>query len=77
MNPNLTLPFLISAGFGAAAPWLVVSTPSLAPESNIEVIFEQPMVGADLLGKETENKLFTTNPALPGKLFWKAPTIAE
>ena len=61
----------------AAAPRLVVSTPSLVPESEIDVIFDQPMVGQEELGKAVENKLIVTSPALPGKLFWKAPTIAE
>lgn len=61
----------------AAAPRLVVSTPSLVPESKIDVIFDQPMVGQDSLGKAVENKLIVTKPDWPGKLFWKAPTIAE
>jgi alpha-2-macroglobulin len=60
-----------------AAPRLVVSTPSLVPESEIDVIFEQPMVGQDELGKAVDNQLIVIKPAWPGKLFWKAPTIAE
>lgn len=60
-----------------SAPRLVVSTPSLLPESEIDVIFDQPMVEQEDLGKEVVNELFATEPALPGKLFWKAPTIAE
>jgi alpha-2-macroglobulin len=68
---------MLATGLTQAAPRLAVSTPSLVPESKIDVIFEQPMVSQDMLGKETGNKLVTTKPPLPGKLFWKAPTIAE
>lgn len=68
---------LLAAGLSQAAPRLVISTPSLAPDSKIDVIFDQPMVSQEALGKETPNKLITTKPPLPGKLFWKAPTIAE
>lgn len=68
---------LLSAVPAISAPRLVVSTPSLLPESEIDVIFEQPMVEQEDLGKEVANELFTTKPDLPGKLFWKAPTIAE
>ena len=68
---------LLAAGFSQAAPRLVISTPSLAPGSKIDVIFEQPMVSQDSIGREVSNKLVTTHPPLPGKLFWKAPTIAE
>ena len=73
----LSLTLILTAGFSQAAPRMVVSTPSLAPESKIDVIFAQPMVSNESLGKETGNKLITTIPPLPGKLFWKAPTIAE
>lgn len=68
---------LLAAGLPQAAPRLVVSTASLAPESKIDVIFDQPMVAPEWLGKEADNKLVATKPPLPGKLFWKAPTIAE
>ena len=77
---NLLLPCLltlIAALPAFSAPRLVVSTPSLLPESKIDVIFEQPMVEQDDLGKEVVNEFFTTTPKLTGKLFWKAPTIAE
>lgn len=60
-----------------AAPRLVVSTPSLVPESKIDIVFEQPMVSQENLGKEVANDLVKIAPALRGKLFWKAPTIAE
>ena len=35
------------------------------------------MVAQEDLGKETGNDLVSISPALPGKLFWKAPTIAQ
>lgn len=68
---------LLAAGFSQAAPRLVISTPSLVPESKIDVIFDQPMVAQEWLGKEIENKLLTVTPPLPGSLFYKSPTIAE
>ncbi|MGJ8643269.1 MAG: alpha-2-macroglobulin family protein [Luteolibacter sp.] len=77
---NFLFPCLLSllAAFPAfSAPRLVVSTPSLLPESEIDVIFDQPMVEQEDLGNEVANDLFATRPELPGKLFWKAPTIAE
>ncbi|MEP2776255.1 MAG: MG2 domain-containing protein [Luteolibacter sp.] len=77
-NPLLPCLLALMAVLPAwSAPRLVVSTPSLLPESKIDVIFDQPMVEQDDLGKEVANELFTTTPGLPGKLFWKAPTIAE
>lgn len=60
-----------------AAPRLVVSSPSLAPESQIDFVFEKPMVDADSLGKEVDNELVGIDPAWLGKLFWKSPTVAE
>ena len=77
-----TFPFLawilfVLAGALQAAPRLVVSTPSLLPESEIDFVFEQPMVEQEELGKEVGNDLVSITPALPGKLFWKAPTIAQ
>lgn len=68
---------LLAAGFSQAAPRLVISTPSLVPESKIDIIFDQPMVSQESLGKEIDNKLITITPPLPGSLFYKSPTIAE
>jgi len=73
----ILLTFLGFLAILQGAPRLTVSTPSLVPESEVDVIFDQPMVGDDLLGKEVENDLISITPALPGKLFWKSPTIAE
>lgn len=75
--PFLAWFFLTFSGALLAAPRLVVSTPSLLPESEIDIVFEQPMVAQEDLGKETGNDLVSISPALPGKLFWKAPTIAQ
>lgn len=74
--PVLTCLFFLFSVALTAAPRLVVSTPSLLPESEIDFIFEQPMVTQEDLGKEAGNDLIIIKPALPGKLFWKAPTIA-
>lgn len=79
MKIRLLIPMILTAAAlpTVAAPRLVVSTPSLVPESKIDVIFDQPMVAQDSIGKAVENKLIEIKPDLPGKLFWKAPTIAE
>ena len=77
ISPLVSLSFALAIGSAFAAPRLIVSTPSLVPESKIDVIFDQPMVAQEELGKLSENTLVSTDPKLPGKLFWKAPTIAE
>jgi alpha-2-macroglobulin len=64
-------------GMVQGAPRLTISTPSLAPNSEVDVVFDKPMVAEDQLGKEVDNKLVDIKPAMTGKLFWKAPTIAE
>ncbi|MFK7851354.1 MAG: alpha-2-macroglobulin [Akkermansiaceae bacterium] len=68
---------LLFSSLSWAKPRLTVSTPSLVPESEVDVIFNQPMVSEELLGKEVENTLVKIEPSIPAKLFWKAPTIAE
>ncbi|MBX3740418.1 MAG: hypothetical protein KF712_05465 [Akkermansiaceae bacterium] len=60
-----------------AAPRLVVSTPSLAPESAIDLILDRPVTAAADLGKEVGNTWLEITPALPGKLVWKAQNIAS
>ncbi|RYD31989.1 MAG: hypothetical protein EOP87_13675, partial [Verrucomicrobiaceae bacterium] len=59
-----------------AAPRLVVTTPSLAPESAIDLILDRPVTAAADLGKPVENTWLEIKPALPGKLVWKAQNIA-
>jgi len=69
------LPFLLLIAASTVlqgAPRLTVSTPSFVPEFEVDVVFEQPMVGDDLLGKEVENKLVAIDPLLSVKIFWKA-----
>lgn len=68
--------FLFSNLLGAK-PRLTVSTPSLVPESEVDVIFDQPVVTDELLGKEVDNELLDIQPPASVKLFWKAPAIAE
>jgi uncharacterized protein YfaS (alpha-2-macroglobulin family) len=60
-----------------AAPRLVVSTPSLAPESQIDLVLDLAAVAPETIGSTVENNWFTVHPPLPGKLRWKAPNIAE
>ena len=61
----------------SAAPRLVVSTPSLVPESQIDLVFDSPVVPTSELGKTVENTCLEIQPAQPGKLLWKAQNIAQ
>ncbi len=61
----------------SAAPRLVVSTPSLAPESQIDLVLDSPVIATTELGKTADNTWLEIQPALPGKLVWKAPNIAR
>lgn len=60
-----------------AAPRLVVSTPTLVPESKIDLVLDHPAAETTELGKTVENTWLDIKPALPGKLRWKAQNIAE
>ena len=60
-----------------AAPRLVVSTPSLAPESEIDLVLDRPVTAPADLGKPVENTWLEIKPAIPGKLIWKAQNIAS
>ncbi len=60
-----------------AAPRLVVSTPSLAPESTIDLVLEAPAIATGDLGQTVPNDWLAISPELPGKLIWKAPEIAR
>jgi uncharacterized protein YfaS (alpha-2-macroglobulin family) len=77
-----TLRFALAA-FGAgiasltAAPRLFVSTPTLAPESGIELILDRAAVPDEAVGRPAENDWLDVTPALPGKLEWKAPNVAR
>lgn len=60
-----------------AAPRLVVSTPSIAPESAIDLVLDRPVTATADLGKTVDNTWLEIKPALPGKLVWKAQNIAS
>lgn len=60
-----------------AAPRLVVSTASLLPDSEIDLVLDAAAVAPSDLGKTVENTWMEISPALPGKLTWKAPNIAR
>lgn len=60
-----------------AAPRLVVSTPSLTPESTIDLILDSPAVAISDLGKTATTPWLKITPSLPGKLVWKAQNIAN
>jgi hypothetical protein len=57
----LTLP-------AVAAPRLIVSTPSLCPESTIQFVFDLPVTAPGQLGQPLANDLVAIKPALPGKV---------
>lgn len=61
----------------SAAPRLVVSTPTLAPESEIDLVLDSPATAIPDLGKTVDNTWIEIQPALPGKLVWKAQNIAR
>ncbi len=71
---SATLATLVAA---SAAPRLVVSTPSLTPESKIDLVLDLPAVAPTELGKTVDNTWLEIQPALPGKLLWKAQNIAH
>ncbi|MES2920037.1 MAG: MG2 domain-containing protein [Verrucomicrobiota bacterium] len=77
-----TLPSLIAATmlismFAMAAPRLVISTPSLVPESQIDLVLDSPVTATSGLGNTVDNTWLEIQPALPGKLLWKAQNIAQ
>lgn len=78
MNPRMlaTLAFPALLMAASAAPRLVVSTPSLAPESTIDLVFDSPVIETAAIGSMVEGRLLDISPPLPGKLRWKAQNIA-
>ncbi len=69
--------FLAITVASSAAPRLVVSTPSLVPESKVDLVLDLPVIETSEIGKTVENSWLEISPALPGKLRWKAQNIAE
>ncbi|RYD46095.1 MAG: hypothetical protein EOP85_08100, partial [Verrucomicrobiaceae bacterium] len=61
----------------SAAPRLVVSTPTLVPESQIDLVLDSPVTAIPDLGKTVDNSWIEIQPALPGKLLWKAQNVAR
>ena len=60
-----------------AAPRLFVSTPTLAPESGVELILDHAVVPDETVGKSAPNDWLVVEPAITGKLEWKAPNVAR
>jgi uncharacterized protein YfaS (alpha-2-macroglobulin family) len=79
MKPSALLPVALLAlvHLSSAAPRLVVSTPSLAPETQIDLVLDLAAVAPEAVGSTVANDWFTVQPPLPGKLRWKTPNIAE
>jgi len=60
-----------------AAPRIVCSTASFAPESEVDVIFEHPVVATDALGVTTPITHVGISPAIPGTQTWVSPVMAR
>ena len=75
--PSAITAFLAITMAASAAPRLVVSTPSLVPESKIDLVLDLPVIETSDIGKTVDNTWLEIKPALPGKLRWKAQNIAE
>ena len=75
--PTAITAFLALSLACSAAPRLVVSTPTLAPESKIDLVLDLPVIETSDIGKTVDNTWLEIKPALPGKLHWKAQNIAE
>jgi alpha-2-macroglobulin len=71
------LAYLATAVVAVANPRLVVSTPSLVPESQIDIRLDLPAAETAELGKTFENTWLDIRPDLPGKLMWKAPQLIQ
>ena len=76
-TPCATLAFLAIAMASSAVPRLVVSTPSLVPESQIDLVLDSPVTEVAVIGKTVDNTWLEISPELPGKLLWKAQNIAR
>jgi len=74
--PAAVLAILAASPLAFAAPRLVISTPSLAPESTIDLYLDHPAVEASEIGKPVANTWLVITPELPGSLTWKSPGIA-
>ena len=61
----------------SSAPRIVVSTPTLVPESQVDLVFDAPVMETSDLGKTVDNSWLEIQPALPGKLLWKSQNIAQ
>ena len=59
-----------------AAPRISFSHTSLAPETKVEIIFDQAMVKPEQVGKTLDNTLVKISPEWPVKISWRSPNIA-
>jgi len=74
---SAVLAFSVGTTSLLAAPRLFVSTPTLAPESGIELILDRAVVPDESVGKTVANDWLLVEPELPGKLEWKSPNVAK
>lgn len=60
-----------------AATTLRVSSPQLAPESKIEIIFDRAVAQDSQINQKVANTILNTQPALPGEILWKSANVAQ
>lgn len=80
MKTQFLLPLVALAALATllqAAPRVVCSTASLAPESEVDLIFERPVVSPDLLGKSLPMSHIAISPFIPGTMTWVTPEVAR
>lgn len=59
-----------------AAPRISFSKSTLAPETRVEIIFDQAMVNPETVGKTSENNIVKITPDWPVKITWRSQNIA-
>ena len=59
-----------------AAPKISFSRTTLAPETRVEIIFDQAMVKPEAVGTTQENSLVAITPDWPVKITWRSQNIA-
>ena len=59
-----------------ASPRISFSHSLLAPETTVEIIFDQAMVKPEQIGQTIENDFLTITPAWPAQITWRSQNIA-
>lgn len=80
MNQTILLLAVLMMAVSSAlmsAPRVVCSTPSLTPESVVDVIFERPVVHPEALGELRPMTHLAVAPELSGSMIWVSPVMAR